>query len=91
MKRAATKIRRSPPSLQQRLDAWHEHERRLFAEIERIGSVVRTLNACGEPMEWPAWVRYQQLQRDHRAVKKRLAKLRAQMPGWLPPYLRDEF
>jgi hypothetical protein len=91
MKRAATKIRRSPPSLQQRLDAWHEHERRLFAEIERIGSVVRALNARGDAMEWREWVRYQQLQRHHRAAKKRFAKLRAQMPGWRPPYLRDEF
>lgn len=71
------------------MDAWYEDERRLFAEIERIASVVRTLNAFGEPMQWSAWVHYEQLQRDHRAVKKRLAALRAKLPRWLPPYLRD--
>lgn len=90
MKRAAPKIRPASPSLQQRLDAWHERERRLFAEIERIASVVRALNVLGEPMQWSAWVHYQRLQRQHRIVKRRFAALRAEMPAWRPPYLRDQ-
>lgn len=90
MKRAAAKTGPAPLSLQQRLDAWHERERRLFAEIERIASVVRSLNTLGEPMQWSAWVHYQCLQRQHRIVKRRFAALRAETPTWLPPHLRDK-